>query len=129
MIVSMSMDEELVERFDRAIKSRGYSTRSEAMRELVRGFISDCAWDIEEEESIAVITLLYGKDVKKYKLMSIQHSYPEISTMLHTHVEDGSCLEVYVVKGSGDRIRSLLSEFRGLPGVRVVKFVRSACRV
>ncbi len=36
MIVSMSMEKELVERFDSAIKSRGYSTRSEAMRELVR---------------------------------------------------------------------------------------------
>jgi len=129
MIVSMSMDEELVGRFDRAIKSRGYSTRSEAMRDLVRNFISDCEWDMEEEESIAVITLLYGKDVKKYRLMGIQHSYPEISTMMHTHVEDGSCLEVYVVKGSGERIRSLLSEFRGLGGVKAVKFVRSACRV
>ncbi len=129
MIVSMSMEKELVERFDRAIKSRGYSTRSEAMRDLVRNFISDCEWDLEEEESIAVITLLYGKDVKKYKLMAIQHSYPEISTMMHTHVEDGSCLEVYVVKGTGDRIRSLLSEFRGLAGVKAVKFVRSACGV
>jgi len=129
MIVSMSMDEELVKRFDRAMKSRGYSTRSEGMRDLVRNFISDCEWELEEEDSIAVITLLYGKDVKKYKLMGIQHSYPEISTMLHTHVEDGSCLEVYVVKGSGDRIRSLLSEFRGLTGVKAVKFVRSACRV
>ena len=125
----MSMEKELVERFDRAIKSRGYSTRSEGMRDLVRGFITDCEWNLEEEESIAVITLVYGKDVKKYKLMSIQHGYPEISTMMHTHVEDGSCLEVYVVKGRGERIRTLLSEFRGLAGVKAVKFVRSACGV
>ncbi len=129
MIVSVSMEDELLERFDSASQKRGYSTRSEAMRDLIRNFISECDWNVEEKDSIAVITLLYGRDVKKYRLMSIQHSYPEISTMMHTHIDPGNCLEVYVVRGSGERIRSLLREFRSLAGVKAVKFVKSACQI
>ncbi len=129
MIVSMSMDDELLARFDDALKTKGYSTRSEAMRDLVRTFISDCDWEGEEGDSIAVITLLYGKEVKKPELMRIQHRYREISTMLHTHIDPINCLEVYVIKASSDRIKELLKEFRGLQGVKVVKFVKSACEV
>ncbi len=129
MIVSMSIDDELLKRFDEAIKTKGYSTRSEAMRELVRTFITDYGWNSGECKSIAVITLLYGRDVKKYELMKIQHRYKEIATMLHTHIDPVNCLEVYVIKSTGERIRELLKEFRGLQGVKVVKFVKSACEV
>ncbi len=129
MIVSISIDDELLSRFDSAIKMRGYSTRSEAMRDLIRTFISDCSWDTEDGENIAVITLLYGKDVKKHELIRIQHRYREISTMLHTHIDPLNCLEVYVIKAPSERIKELLKEFRGLQGVKVVKFVKSACEV
>ena len=129
MIVSMAIDNETLERFDRAIKKKGYSSRSEAMRELIRDFIGSGEWEFGDGESIAVITLLYGKDMKKHELMRIQHRYREISTMLHTHIDPVNCLEVYVIKANGDRIEELLRDFRSLHGVKVVKFVRSACEL
>ena len=130
MIVSLSINDEILERFDSAIKKKGYASRSEAMRDLIRDFIGTCEWEFGEGESIAVITLLYDtKDTKKYELMKIQHRYREISTMLHTHIDPVNCLEVYVIKAKGDRINSLLREFRGLHGVKVVKFVQSACEL
>lgn len=129
MIVSMSIDDGLLRRFDEAFKTKGYSSRSEAMRDLVRTFISECGWNSNEEESIAVITLLYGESVKRYELMKIHRKYREIATMLHTHIDPVNCLEVYVIKSTGARIRELLKEFRGLQGVKVVKFVKSACEV
>lgn len=126
MIVSMSIDEDTLERFDRAIRRRGYSSRSEAMRDLMRDFIGTCEWEFGEGESIAIISLLYGKDMKKSELMRIQHRYREISTMLHTHIDPGNCLEVYVIKARVERIEGLLREFRGLQGIKVLKFMVSA---
>ncbi|MCD6382038.1 MAG: ribbon-helix-helix protein, CopG family, partial [Candidatus Hydrothermae bacterium] len=40
----VSMDRELLELFDSVISSKGYSSRSEAIRDLIRGMIVEERW-------------------------------------------------------------------------------------
>lgn len=127
-IVSLSVNDELLRRFDEALKEKGYSTRSEGFRDSIRKFVDESAWDAEGK-SISVVTVLYGKDASKHELSRIQHEYNEIQTMMHMHLDETNCLEIYVVKGESSRIKEMIQDIRKIKTVKHTEFMSSACDV
>ena len=128
-IVSISVNEELLERFDETSGRKGYSTRSEAIRDAMRAFVGDGELEIEGGENIAIISLIYAKGVNRSELIRVQHRFPEIQTMLHTHLDDKNCLEVYILKGEGERLKKLVKEIRHIKAVKRVDFASNASNV
>jgi CopG family nickel-responsive transcriptional regulator len=120
--ITISVDEKLASEFDALIKKRGYTSRSEAMRDLLRR-------DIEanrvayEAKSYCVANLSYiydhhARDLAE-RLMAAQHEHHDmvVSTM-HVHLDHEHCLESVILKGPTAAVRSFAAATQAERGVR-----------
>ena len=120
--ITISVDEKLAKEFDALIRRRGYTSRSEAMRDLLRR-------DVEanrvayEAKSYCVANLSYiydhhSRDLAE-RLMSAQHEHHDlvVSTM-HVHLDHEHCLESVILKGPTAAVRSFAGATQAERGVR-----------
>ena len=116
----ISLDHHLLENFDRVITKKGYSTRSEAIRDLIRDHLVGQAWD-ENKEVVGTITIVYSHHVRELadSLVELQHHYSEaIKSSLHVHLDDENCLEVLVVRGRSGEVKKIADKLIGTKGVK-----------
>jgi CopG family nickel-responsive transcriptional regulator len=126
-IISLSLEEKLLDRFDRKLSDKGYSGRSEAMRELIRDYISEQDWSEGAEESVAIINILYDKQQSRDNVSEIQHGHESIiQTSIHTHLGGDNCMEVLIAKGAGKKIKKLIEKIKAVKGVKQVKYITTA---
>ena len=119
--VGVSFEPELLARFDELIERKGYSSRSEAIRDLIRSALIKDDVESGEGEVVGTITILYRHDEGDVveRLMHIQHHHhQEIKSTAHIHVDEHVCLEVLVVRGDGSHLRELADNLRAIKGVR-----------
>jgi CopG family transcriptional regulator, nickel-responsive regulator len=105
----VSLDSDLLKQFDRLIKEKNYTCRSEAFRDLIRHELIDKQWR-SAGEIVGAITLIYDHHKRELvnKLMDIQHSYGEIIiSSQHIHLAHNNCLEILAVKGAPKSAREL----------------------
>ncbi len=124
---SISLKGELLEKFDDYIKRKGYVTRSEAIRDLIRDtLIEDSIEKDSEERVFGTITMIYDHEVKGIteKITHIQHSYVgEIRAAVHVHIDRKNCLEVVIYHGKAKKLREIVDKLSGIKGVKNVRFV------
>lgn len=119
--IGVSIEPDLLEKFDRMIAQKGYATRSEAFRDLIRDALSQNAIQDEDSRACGTITLIYNhhKGGVKERLMEIQHSHhSSISSSIHVHLDLERCLEVLIVSGSVREIKSLSDALGSVRGVQ-----------
>ncbi len=125
----ISMESQLLKRFDQYISEQHYSNRSEAIRDLVREQLIHNDWKNEEKEIVGTITLVYDHHQRELseKLTEYQHAVHEqvISTM-HVHLNHHHCLEVLVVKGKTSQIQELAKMILSTKGVKHGKLVMTS---
>ena len=124
----VSMDGRLLARFDQLIAEKGYSNRSEAIRDLIRGELVEQSWEDDDEETVGTITLVYDHEMGDLteKLIDYQHQvHGAVISSLHVHLDEHNCLEVLVVKGKGREIRKVAERLIGTRGVKHGKLVTS----
>jgi len=117
---SISVDEDLIRDFDALCKERGWSNRSEAIRDAIRRQLIQREWEAGEEVS-GVITLLYDHHQPGLaeRLTEIQHhTLNEVISTTHVHVDAHNCLEVIIVRGEARSIEDLANRLIGLKGVK-----------
>ena len=117
---SVSLEADLLNKFDQYVQDGRFATRSEAIRQLVHHRLASDKWDANDEEMIATLTLVYDHHKPKLveKLIHVQHSHANhVVTTLHVHLDLDRCMEVIVLKGKPSRLRVLAAELRGLKGV------------
>jgi CopG family nickel-responsive transcriptional regulator len=118
---SISIDERLLNKFDLLIEEKGYSNRSEAIRDLIRNALVEEEWTRENEETVGAVSLVYDHHTRDLadKLTEHQHSHhKEIISSLHVHLDEHHCLEVVVIKGKARKIKRLAEELIGTKGVK-----------
>jgi len=116
----VSLDQELLERFDRLIKERDYTCRSEAFRDLIRQELVQKQWR-GGEEIAGAITLIYDHHKRELvnKLMDIQHDFGAIIiSSQHIHLDHSNCLEIIAVKGSAKKAQKLADSLKSVKGVK-----------
>ena len=122
--IGISLEDDLLTRFDRLIEQKGYATRSEAVRDLIRDALVQREWSEGggAEERVAVATLVYDHDSSSpaQKLAHIQHeNHKAVVSALHVHMDEHNCLEVLVLRG---RAKDVLRMGEGLVSTKGVKF-------
>ena len=122
--IGVSLEQELLERFDEVIAEKGYQNRSEAIRDLIRDALVQRQWSRSEgeEEKVAVVTLVYDHDASSLaqKLAHIQHeNHRAVVSALHVHMDEHNCLEVLVLRGG---TREVLRMGEGLVATKGVKY-------
>ena len=120
MRFSVSLEKDMLRRFDEHIESRSYSNRSEAVRDLIRDSFVRREWD-EGGQVIGVVSLVYnhGKPQLQRRITQLQHDFNErIVSTTHVHVDHENCLEVIIVSGSAAGISALADGLSAIRGVR-----------
>lgn len=124
----VSMEKNLLASFDRMILKKGYNNRSEALRDLVRDHLVEEEWKVEKKEMIGTITIVYNHHRRGLSgtLIDLQHQFHSliISTM-HLHMDEDNCLEVLVVKGMVDKIKTIAHKLISTRGVKHGKLTMS----
>ena len=116
----VSLDKSLLDKFDRLIRERRYTNRSEALRDLIREELVKKAW-AEDMEVAGAVTFLYDhhqRDLQN-RITDIQHDYQKliISTQ-HVHLDHDNCLEIVAVRGKAGKIQELTNRLKATRGVR-----------
>ncbi|MEM0084251.1 MAG: nickel-responsive transcriptional regulator NikR [Candidatus Methanomethylicia archaeon] len=126
-VVSITIPDELLSRFDEFIKTRGYYSRSEAFRDAIRSLLAEAEISKLKEGKIAatiMITYDYNSRDIDLRLSEIRHEFDDaIIENIHRHVDQKYCLEILIVEGSNDRIMRLIGRIRGLRGIQQVKAI------
>ena len=117
----VSVESQLVKKFDALISRKGYSNRSEALRDLIRDRLVEQEWEEGEQETVGTITLVYNHHTREleHELTEMQHrSHHQVVSTLHIHLDAHNCLEVMVVKGTSQEIKKFADKLIGTRGVK-----------
>lgn len=122
--IGISLEDDLLGRFDRLIAEKGYVNRSEAVRDLIREALVQREWSraAGREERVAVVALVYDHDSSSLaqKLAHIQHeNHRAVVSALHVHLDPHNCLEVLVLRG---RAAEVIHMGEGLVSTKGVKY-------
>lgn len=125
----VSLEEHLLAQFDRLIARRGYTNRSEAIRDLIRESLVREQWELGSDEVVGTLTLVYNHEVRDLtdKLTDVQHAhYKAIVSGLHVHLDPHHCLEVLVLRGRAKELKAIADRLIGTRGVKHGTFSASA---
>ena len=128
----VSLEKNLTEQFDQEIQRRGYSNRSKAIGDLMRGWLIQQKLNLKDQEGVGVITLLYDHEVRTTTdaLLDLQHSYSnKVITTTHVHLNPHICLEVIIVKGRLHQIKEIADRLSPIRGVKQVQLTLTAQEV
>jgi len=117
----VSLDSDLLEKFDKHCEERSYQTRSEAIRDLIRNTLVQREWEQAEGDLAGTLTLVYDhhKSGLSQRLTEIQHdAHHVIQSSLHVHLDHHNCLEVIILKGDADTIKDLGQKLISTKGVK-----------
>lgn len=117
----VSIEPELLKKFDRVIKKKGYYNRSEAIRDIVRENILKVDTSDPDSEAIGTLTIMYDhhEGMLTNKLLDLQHDHHnEILSTTHIHIDHHNCLEVLVLKGKTGEIKKLADNIKALKGIK-----------
>ena len=124
-IVSISLTSSLLRRLDEFIKERGYSSRSEAIRDAVRDLLAEFELSkLEKGKVTATVTVISGHERHvDERLMRLRHEYDSIvSANMHIHIDQIYCLEVFITEGEAEEVLDFISRVRAMRGVQQVKY-------
>jgi CopG family nickel-responsive transcriptional regulator len=118
--ISISLESALLDAFDRSIAAKGYETRSEAIRDLIRDRLVREEAEKAEGEQVAIVTLVYDHHARELaaRLIEKQHHHHHlVVSSLHIHLGERHCLEVSVLRGPAPDIKHLGDELLATKGV------------
>ncbi len=117
--IGVSLESPLLKELDGLVDEKGYASRSEALRELIRkGLVRR---RVEAGGRIVgTITIVYRHDVGMvtHRILHRQHDFlGTIRATAHTHLSEEACLEVLIVDGEASQVEDLTDRLRTVKGV------------
>jgi len=125
-VVSVSLTDKNLEVLNRLQKEFGLAGRSETIRACVRSAEAtlkerEALTGIVEGVLIAVHRQAEGENLEE----SVHHRLDIITTQVHTHLNNGKCLDVFFIKGEAEGVKELLTAFQRDECLEYIKFVPS----
>jgi CopG family nickel-responsive transcriptional regulator len=119
---TISLGEELASAFDELIKQRGYTTRSEAVRDILRDLLQkrDQTHD-GNGLCVASLSYIYNHHERQLseRLANLQHEHHDLTVAtMHVHLDHEQCLETAALKGPAKTVRHFAEKIIAERGVR-----------
>jgi CopG family nickel-responsive transcriptional regulator len=117
----VSIEPNLLKKFDQLNKKEGYCNRSEAIRDLIRRSLISEKTKNPDEDIIGTLTIIYDHHIGSLtnRLLDLQHdNTKEILVTTHVHIDHSNCLEVIVLKGKHGKIKKLADNIKALKGIK-----------
>lgn len=118
--VTVSIDEDLLDKFENYITEKGYPTRSEGIKSIMRQALVEDEW---HTGTVVAATVSFVYDHHKpgvmQKLVDIQHDFGELVVCTqHVHLDHHNCMEVIIVKGLSDKIYEFHNALKAVKGLK-----------
>jgi CopG family transcriptional regulator, nickel-responsive regulator len=126
---SVSLPRPLLDELDRRVVGKGYASRSELVRDLIRERLVEETWEKGDEEVAGVLTIVYDHHQRELNqhILDIQHrDLVHVVATTHVHLDHHNCLETIIIRGKPAQIEQLSQEIRGLKGVRFSDLTRAS---
>ncbi|QDU22695.1 nickel-responsive transcriptional regulator NikR [Urbifossiella limnaea] len=123
---SVSLEKDLLDKFDRYCADGRLATRSEAIRQLLREKLTAAAWQADAADVAASLTLVYDHHKARLtdKMLELQHARADrVVSSMHVHLDHDLCLEVIVLRGPAPDLQELAAELSGLKGIHQAQLV------
>lgn len=129
MRFSVSLPSSLLAELDGRVVQRGYASRSEFVRDLIREKIVEDKWKDATQEVVGVLSITYDHHQRELaeRIIHAQHSrYVNILCSTHIHLDHDNCLETIIMKGKSPEIEKISTEISGLRGVKFSRLTRTS---
>jgi CopG family nickel-responsive transcriptional regulator len=126
---SVSLPNSLLAELDHRVIQRGYASRSELVRDLIRERMVEDRWEADAEDVFGVLTICYDHHQRGLlqKIVDLHHSqYINILCTTHVHLDRDNCLETIIIKGRPGEIERIAGQSAGLRGVRFAKLTKAS---
>jgi CopG family nickel-responsive transcriptional regulator len=119
---TISLDAGLAVEFDKLIKARGYSNRSEAVRDMLRGQLESFRRERDEaRHCVANLSYVYNhheRDLAE-RLTHLQHDHHNLGvSAMHAHLDHEHCIESLILRGPSAEVRDFANVLMAQRGVR-----------
>lgn len=120
--VTISINDDLLARFDTYVESKGYANRSEGIRDAIRALLSEEQVSANKDEKcVGCVVYVYNHRERSLssRLVETQHAHGDIpAATLHLHLDHDHCLEATVVNGTVADVRKMADEMTSQVGVK-----------
>jgi len=127
---SVSLPPALVEELDEACRNMRYESRSKAIHDALRSFITEFEWMHKKGGWVTgAIAMLHYRDKPSLlnEITEVQHKFRNIiSSTMHIHLEEDKCLEIIAVSGPVSEVKKLTQNLMTKRGVKQVKVAAMA---
>ncbi len=123
---SVSLEADLLDRFDKFCEAGQFATRSEAVRQLIRERLTAQAVAADAADVAASLTLVYDHHKTRLtdRMLDVQHDHAEqVVSSMHVHLTHDLCMEVIVLRGPAAELQKLAAELSGMKGVHQAQLV------
>jgi len=123
-VVSVSLNDTLLEDIDGFMDEQGFSGRSEVMRTAVRALLRDRKKISDLEGTVDAVVIVTHEDEDSGEIDDIQHDYQDtITTQLHNHMDEHKCLEVFMLHGEAEKVKQLYNKLQASSKVEQAKII------
>ena len=119
--ITITIDEDLLQAVDGLMERRGYTSRSEAFRDIVRDMMDQRQKSDPHVPCVATLTFVYDHAVRglSSRVTQAHHDHHDISVVsVHMHLDHDSCLEVSILKGPTGAVTGFADRLATQRGVR-----------
>ena len=133
--IGVSLEPELLKAFDESISKKGYVSRSEALRDLVRDSLAENTWKNDNTEMIGVIIVVVDLRVTNVleKVDNIYRNHSEVFSHYNSvPVDNFSKMDVVIANGKLHELRDLLGDLTSIKGVlrgKLASITPGSCNV
>lgn len=117
---SISVEKELIDKFDDFIKKHKFTNRSQAVRHFIKQELVNLEWQ-QNKEVAGTLTLVYDhhrRDLVQ-RILRIQHDFTKnVISSQHIHLDHKNCLEIVIIRGRAQAARELLDRLRSVKGLK-----------
>ena len=124
--VSVTIERELLERFDHLIELSQHQNRSEAVRDLIRNRLIEEEVATSTGQLMGTVTLVFDHTQRELadRLLAAGHHHEQVTlSTLHVHIDSVHCLEVTVLRGEAQELKRVAAHLLGMKGVKHGKLV------
>jgi CopG family nickel-responsive transcriptional regulator len=119
---TISLDADLAVEFDKLIKARGYSNRSEAVRDMLRSQLESFRHERGQARNcVANLSYVYNHHERELaeRLTQLQHDHHNLSvSTMHAHLDHEHCIESLILRGPSAEVRNFADTLIAERGVR-----------
>lgn len=113
-IISLSLDEETLDKIDEIQEQASFNGRSELIRTAVENLHQEVEDNQNLEGELNAVIIVRHPHKKEQRIAHISHDFDDVvTTQLHSKLDGENCLEVFHTQGRADRVIEFFNSLEG----------------